>query len=61
MDVYAIFVANMIFLPFIPFLLGFGGASKILCCWWGGKVEYNGITDTGPTLSPSYLISYLIF
>jgi len=23
-DVYAIFVANMIFLPFNPFLLGFG-------------------------------------
>jgi hypothetical protein len=40
----------------MPFLLGFGGYSKILCCWCGGNVEYRGITETGPTLSPNYFI-----
>jgi hypothetical protein len=32
-EVYAMFVATIIFRPLIPFLFGFGGSSKILCCW----------------------------
>ena len=51
-DVSAMFVDTTHFLPKAP-LGRFGGAgSKILCCKFGGNVEYRGIHFISPTSGP---------
>jgi len=40
-DVSAIFVETTTLRPIAPFGLLGGAGSKILCCKFGGKVEYN--------------------
>lgn len=39
MEVSATLVATIIFLPGVPYLLGGGALSNILCCWSGERVE----------------------
>lgn len=59
-DVSAIFVETTTFRPIAPFAL-FGGAdSKILCCKFGGRVEYSGIHFNSPTSGPKLSISFFI-
>lgn len=48
-DVSAIFVDTTTFLPIAPLGLLGGGGSKIFCCRFGGRVEYNGMHFSSPT------------
>lgn len=43
--------------PMAPFGLTGGAASKILCCKFGGNVEYKGIHFISPTSGPRLSIS----
>lgn len=59
-DVSAIFVETTTLRPIAPFALFGGAASKILCCKFGGRVEYNGIHFNSPTSGPKLSISFFI-
>lgn len=60
-EVSAMFVETTTFLPIDPFGL-FGGAdSKILCCKFGGNVEYKGMHFISPISGPIVSISRFIF
>ena len=56
-EVSAMFVDTTTFLPTAPLALVAGGASKILCCRLGGRVEYSGIHFMSPTSGPRLSIS----
>jgi len=59
-DVSAIFVETTTLRPIAP-LGRFGGAgSKILCCRFGGNVEYRGIHFISPTSGPRLSTSLCI-
>ena len=45
------FVETTTLRPGLPLLLGGGASSKILFCYYGGSVEYRGITEMGPATS----------
>lgn len=59
-EVSAIFVETTTLRPIAPFALFGGAGSKILCCKFGGKVEYNGIHFNSPTSGPKLSISFFI-
>ena len=46
------FVLITTFRPMAPLGLTGGAASKILCCKFGGNVEYKGIHFISPTSGP---------
>ena len=56
-EVSAIFVETTHFLPTAPFGLFGGAGSKILCCRFGGRVEYRGIVFISPTSGPKFSTS----
>ena len=51
-DVSAMFVETTTFRPIAPFGRFGGAGSKILCCRFGGSVEYRGIHFISPTSGP---------
>jgi hypothetical protein len=53
------FVANIIFLPGIPYLFFPGASSKILVYCYGGRVLYNGRINASPQVFPNRLSSSL--
>lgn len=59
-DVSAMFVDTTTLRPIAPLGLFGGAASKILCCKFGGRVEYNGIHFNSPTSGPRLSISFFI-
>ena len=59
-DVSAILVETTTFLPIAPLGLLGGGGSKILCCKFGGSVEYKGIHLRSPTSGPRFSTSLCI-
>lgn len=59
-DVSAIFVETTTLRPIAPLALLGGAGSKILCCKFGGRVEYNGMHFNSPTSGPKLSISFLI-
>lgn len=59
-DVSAIFVETTTFRPIAPFGRFGGAGSKILCCRFGGSVEYRGMHFISPTSGPRLSTSLCI-
>jgi len=59
-DVSAIFVETTTFRPIAPFGRFGGAGSKILCCRFGGNVEYRGMHFISPTSGPRLSTSLCI-
>lgn len=59
-EVSAMFVETTTLRPTAPLGLLGGAGSKILCCKFGGRVEYNGIHFSSPTSGPKLSISFFI-